>query len=145
MKQTHRNYKTNQGAGESGRGGAPLLPTHARARKTADFLKIMIINPVKVLTNAKFRIIMPITVTQNAVKPRFIKGQKVIIKPVTENGTTQRQYNVNEYAGQVGEITRFFYISPRSEQIFFIYNVRVGKQVKKEIVVYEDELEPVLW
>ena len=81
---------------------------------------------------------------QNEVKPRFIKGQKVIIKPVDEKGTTRREYSVNEYAGQVGEISDFFYISPRTGQIFFIYNVRVGRE-RKEVVVYEDELEPALW
>jgi len=80
---------------------------------------------------------------QNEVKPRFAKGQKVIIKPVDEKGTTRREYSVNEYAGQVGEISGYYYISPRTGQIFFIYNVRVGKE-KKEIVVYEDELGPVL-
>ena len=81
---------------------------------------------------------------QNEVKPRYVKGQKVIIKPVDEKGTTRREYSVNEYAGQVGEISSYYYISPRTGQIFFIYNVRVGKE-RKEIVVYEDELEPVLW
>jgi hypothetical protein len=81
---------------------------------------------------------------QNEVKPRFVKGQKVIIKPVDEKGTTRREYAVNQYAGQVGEISDYYYISPRTEQIFFIYNVLVGKE-KKVIVVYEDELEPVLW
>lgn len=80
---------------------------------------------------------------QNEVKPRYIKGQKVTIKPVDEKGTTKREYSVNEYAGQVGEISNYYYISPRTGQIFFIYNVRVGKD-RKEIVVYEDELEPSL-
>ena len=79
--------------------------------------------------------------TQNEVTPRYIKGQKVVIKPVDGEGTTQRENSVNEYAGQVGQISDFFYISPRTGQIFFIYNVRVGKE-RKEIVVYEDELEP---
>jgi hypothetical protein len=35
-------------------------------------------------------------------------------------------------------------MTPPAGQTFFIYNVRVGRE-KKEIVVYEDELEPVLW
>ncbi len=83
-------------------------------------------------------------VQNNALKPRYAKGQKVIIRPINEKGVTQREYNVNEYAGQVGEISNFYWISPRSGQVFFIYNVRVGKQ-RKEVVVYEDELEPVLW
>ena len=80
---------------------------------------------------------------QNEIKPRYAKGQKVIIKPITEKGITQREENVNEYAGQVGEITKFYYISPRTGQLFFIYNVRVGKE-RKEIAVYEDELQPQL-
>jgi hypothetical protein len=79
----------------------------------------------------------------NAVKPRYVKGQRVIIKPVNEKGVTKREYNVNEYAGQVGEIANFYWISPRTGQIFYIYNVRVGKE-RKEVVVYEDELEPCL-
>jgi ribosomal protein L21E len=84
------------------------------------------------------------TMQPNQVKPRFVKGQKVIIKPIDEKGTTKREASVNEYAGKVGEIVNFYYISPRQEQIFYIYNVRVGKE-RKDIVVYEDELEPVLY
>jgi hypothetical protein len=82
--------------------------------------------------------------TQNEVGPRYIKGQKVVIKPVDEKGVTRREYSVNEYAGKVGEIADYYYINPRSKQVFFIYHVRVGKE-RKEIVVYEDELEPALW
>jgi len=81
---------------------------------------------------------------QNEVKPRYSKGQKVIIKPVDEKGTTRREFSVNEYAGQVGEISNYYFMTPPTGQIFFIYNVRVGRE-RKEIVVYEDELEPVLW
>jgi len=81
---------------------------------------------------------------RNEVKPRFFKGQKVVIKPVDEKGTTRREYSVNEYAGEVGEISDYYYISPRTGQFFFIYNVRVGKE-RKEVVVYEDELESALW
>jgi hypothetical protein len=83
------------------------------------------------------------TMKNNAVKPRYVKGQRVIIKPVNEKGITRREYNVNEYAGQVGEIANYYWISPRTGQIFYIYNVRVGKE-RKEVVVYEDELEPCL-
>ncbi|MGD1118864.1 MAG: hypothetical protein ABR886_05190 [Dehalococcoidales bacterium] len=78
-----------------------------------------------------------------AVKPRYTKGQKVVIRPISETGATQREYNVSEYASKVGEISNYYWISPREGQIFFIYNVRVGKE-RKEIVVYEDELEPYL-
>jgi hypothetical protein len=86
----------------------------------------------------------PVTIRQNEIRPRFVKGQKVVIKPVDEKGVTKREYDVNEYAGEVGEISDYYYISMHSGQVFFIYNVRVGKD-KREVVVYEDELEPVLW
>ncbi|OGO07379.1 MAG: hypothetical protein A2Y92_01345 [Chloroflexi bacterium RBG_13_57_8] len=79
----------------------------------------------------------------NAARPRYIKGQQVIIQPVKESGLSQRESDINKYAGQVGTISKFYWISPRTEQIFYIYNVRVGMG-KKEIVVYEDELEPKL-
>jgi hypothetical protein len=82
---------------------------------------------------------------QKPAKPRYIKGQKVIIKPAHEAGVTQREDSVNEYAGQMGEISSYYWISPRSEQVFYIYKVKVGKDgAKKEIVVYEDELVPAL-
>jgi hypothetical protein len=84
------------------------------------------------------------TIRQNEIRPRFGKGQRVVVKPVDEKGTTRREYSVNEFAGEVGEISDYYYISLRTGQVFFIYNVCVGKE-KKVIVVYEDELEPVLW
>jgi hypothetical protein len=80
---------------------------------------------------------------ENVIKPRYIKGQKVIIRPVSEKGMTQREYDINLYAGQVGEVSNYYWISPRTGQVFYIYNVRVGKE-RKEIVVYEDEIEPCL-
>jgi hypothetical protein len=79
----------------------------------------------------------------SAIKPRYIKGQKVIIRPVSEGGPSQRESDINRYAGQVGEVSRYFWISPRTGQVFYIYNVRVGSR-RKEIVVYEDEMEPAL-
>ena len=94
-----------------------------------------------------FRIIMPnMSVQRQPTKPRFVKGQKVIIRPISEGGLTARESDVNAYAGQTGEITNYYWINPREEQIFYIYKVRVGreKEARKEIVVYEDELQPVL-
>jgi hypothetical protein len=80
---------------------------------------------------------------QNVIKPRYIKGQRVIIRPVSEKGLTQRENDINLYAGQVGEVSNFYWISPRTGQVFYIYNVRVGRE-RKEIVVYEDEMEACL-
>lgn len=86
------------------------------------------------------------SVQHQSTKPRFAKGQKVIIRPVGQGGITERENSVNEYAGQTGEVVNYYWISPRLEQIFYIYKVRVGreKEAKKEIVVYEDELQPAL-
>ena len=81
---------------------------------------------------------------QNEIRPRFNKGQQVVIKPVDEKGVTKREYDVNAYAGTIGEISDYYYVSMHSGQVFYIYHVKVGKD-KKDIVVYEDELEPVLW
>jgi hypothetical protein len=83
------------------------------------------------------------TMKNNVIKPRYVKGQKVIIKPVTETGLSQRENDLNKYSGQVGEVSKYYWISPRTGQVFYIYNVRVGVD-KKEIVVYEDEMEPKL-
>ena len=72
-----------------------------------------------------------------------MRGQKVILKPVNESGLSQRENDINQYAGQVGEVSNYYWITPRTGQVFYIYNVRVGDE-RKEIVVYEDEMEPCL-
>ena len=75
--------------------------------------------------------------------PKYIIGQKVKIQPVAETGVTTRENEINEFAGQIGLVADFYWISPRTGEIFYIYNVKVGRQ-HKEVVVYEDELEPAL-
>ena len=75
--------------------------------------------------------------------PKYSVGQKVIIQPLSEPGPTRRENDINRYAGQIGEVTDFYWISPRTGQVFYIYNVRVGKE-KKEVVVYEDEIDTCL-
>ena len=83
------------------------------------------------------------TVRDNVMRPKYAIGQKVIIQPVTEKVPTRRENDINLLAGQVGEISNYYWISPRTGQVFYIYNVRVGKG-RKEVVVYEDEMEPCL-
>lgn len=75
--------------------------------------------------------------------PKYAIGQKVIIQPVTEKGLTQRESDLSTFAGQVGQVSNFYSISPSAGQIFHMYKVRVGAE-KKEIVVYEDEMEAKL-
>jgi len=76
------------------------------------------------------------------MEAKYMVGQKVIIQPVRESATTLREDEVSRYAGRVGQISDYYWISPRNGHIFYIYNVRVDRQ--KEIVVYEDEIEPCL-
>ena len=79
----------------------------------------------------------------NAVEPKYMIGQKVIIQPSGEQSTTQRESEINDYAGQTGVVTNLYWMNPPSGRMFYIYNVRVG-QARKEIAVYEDELEACL-
>ena len=83
------------------------------------------------------------TMKDNAVNPKYAVGQKVIIQPSGEQDMTQRENDINKYAGQIGEVSDFFWMTPPSGQVFYIYNVRVGENMK-DIVVYEDEIEPCL-
>jgi hypothetical protein len=80
------------------------------------------------------------TTRDKTMGPKYAIGQKVIIHPVSEKGFSQRESDVTAYAGQVGQVSNFYSISPSAGQIFHIYRVRVGPE-KKEIVVYEDEME----
>jgi hypothetical protein len=75
--------------------------------------------------------------------PKYSIGQRVILHPVSEKGLTKRDSEVATYAGQEGQIANFYSISPSAGQIFHMYKVRVGQQ-RKEIVVYEDEMEAKL-
>ena len=72
--------------------------------------------------------------------PKYDVGQRVIIRPVAGEPLSQRESDVESYAGQVGEVSSYYWISPRTSDIFFIYRVRVGEDFK-EVVLYEDELE----
>ena len=76
-------------------------------------------------------------------RPKYVVGQKVVLQPIGGLGTSQRENDISEYAGQVGQVSNYYWISPRNGQVFYIYNVKVGEK-KKEIAVYEDEIEPCL-
>lgn len=67
-------------------------------------------------------------------------GQKVTISLVDNQRLSPRDYNAERYTGQSGEITDYYWINPRGNEVFYIYTVRVGTGLK-EIVLHEDELE----
>jgi hypothetical protein len=73
------------------------------------------------------------------VAPKYEIGQKVIIKPIKEPASP-RESDIDSYAGQIGEVTDYYWISPRTSTVFYIYTVRVGTGYK-EVVLHEDEIE----
>ena len=83
------------------------------------------------------------TMKDKGPRPKYVTGQKVIIQPIVGSGTSERENELTKFAGQVGEVTDYYWLNPRNGQFFYIYNVTVGEN-RKEIVVYEDELEPCL-
>jgi hypothetical protein len=77
------------------------------------------------------------------VAPKYEIGQKVIIRPVSEQPLSHRESDIESYAGQIGEVSNYYWISPRTGKVFYIYTIRVGADFK-ELVLYEDEIEACL-
>ena len=69
-------------------------------------------------------------------------GQKVTIKPVSEQSLSTRDYILRKSAGLTGKITDYYWIRPPTGEVFYLYNVRIGSS-NKDIVLYEDEIELV--
>ncbi len=74
------------------------------------------------------------------MNPKCNVGQKVIIRPANNQADLPRDCTIASYAGQIGEVTRYYWLSPREGEVFYLYTVRVGTGYT-EIVLYEDELE----
>ncbi len=70
-------------------------------------------------------------------------GQRIVIKPVSEQDLSVRESAIRPYVGQTGEISDYHWIEPPTGQVFYLYTVRVGTG-DKEIILYEDEIEPVM-
>ena len=72
--------------------------------------------------------------------PKYAKGQKVIIMPVSSQPLSSRDADIEEYAGQTGEVKDYYWISKKGEAgVFYIYTVAVEPE-HKEVVLHEDEL-----
>ncbi len=69
-------------------------------------------------------------------------GREVIIKPVSEQNLSIREYAIRPYSGQTGTISNYYWIDPPTGEVFYLYTVRVGKS-NNEIVLYEDEIKHV--
>jgi len=77
------------------------------------------------------------------MSPKYDIGQKVMIRPVSDQPLSRRENDIDTYAGQIGEVSNYYWISPRTGQVFYIYTVRVGTDYK-EVVLHEDEIEPYI-
>jgi hypothetical protein len=72
--------------------------------------------------------------------PKYQVGQKVSITPVKAQPLSPRDAALEPYAGCVGRVNNFYWISPGSGSgTFYIYTVMMETD-EKEIVVHEDEL-----
>ena len=74
------------------------------------------------------------------MKPKYEIGQKVIIRSYNNQSLSLRDCTIEPYVGQIGQVTDYYWISPRANAVFYIYNVRVGEGYT-EIALYEDEIE----
>jgi len=75
------------------------------------------------------------------MNPRYRVGQKVIIRPPTGQPRGSRDSTLEPYAGQIGEVIDYYWISTRFGEVFYIYRVRVASD-NSEIILHEDEIAP---
>jgi hypothetical protein len=75
-----------------------------------------------------------------STNPRYQVGQKVIVKLPTGKSRGTRDSTLEPYAGQIGEVIDYYWISPRFGEVFYIYRVRMAVD-NKEIILHEDEIK----
>ncbi len=73
------------------------------------------------------------------MNPKYEIGQKVVVRPIKNQALSPRDCTIEPFVGQTGQVTRYYWISPRAGEVFFIYTVRVGVD-NREIVLHEDEI-----
>ena len=71
---------------------------------------------------------------------KYSIGQQVRIKPAEGERTSPRDCAIDVYAGQIGKVTNYYWVSPRGNEVFYIYMVRIGTGYK-EVTLHEDEIE----
>ncbi len=76
----------------------------------------------------------------NSMPAKYGIGQKVAIKPVSEQSVSTRDSILRKSAGLTCEITDYYWIRPPTGEAFYLYTVRIGSS-NKDIVLYEDEIE----
>ena len=76
------------------------------------------------------------------MESKYKIGQRVIAKLDKNQALSARNSGVEQYAGQSGVVTDYYWIRPSAGQVFFIYTVKMGES-QEEIVLYEDEVEAI--
>ena len=71
---------------------------------------------------------------------KFRVGEKVIVRPASDETMQTRDAALESFEGQTGEVVGFYSISPTPGQVFYIYTVSIGTGNKKA-VLHEDEIE----
>ena len=72
---------------------------------------------------------------------KYETEQTVIIRPVVGERLSPRDADIEPYAGQVGKVADYYWISKGTgTEVFYIYTVRIEPD-GKEVVLHEDELE----
>lgn len=72
--------------------------------------------------------------------PKYGIGQKVVITPAKDQHSSLRDSDLEPFAGRVGEIANYYWLSRSQGKVFYIYTVQLETDYK-EVVLHEDELE----
>ena len=72
--------------------------------------------------------------------PKYEVGQQVEITGVSNQRLSPRDSDIEQYAGQSGKVTDYYWINLRGgAKAFYIYTVQIGAD-RKEVVLHEDEI-----
>ncbi len=74
---------------------------------------------------------------------KFGVGEKVIVRPISDQTLSARDAALESFDGQYGEIVGFYSISPSPGQVFYTYTVSIDPGGRK-VVLHEDEIEAQL-
>ena len=74
------------------------------------------------------------------MNPKYEIGQKVVLRQNKSQSLLSRDCTIEPYVGQVGQVSDYYWISPRGGEVFYIYIVRVGAGYT-EVTLHEDEIE----
>ncbi len=74
------------------------------------------------------------------MESKYQIGQRVIAKLDKSQVLSARDSGIEQYVGQSGIVTDFYWIRPDAGEVFFIYTVKM-EDSQEEVVLYEDELE----